>query len=116
MAVAGVSVPQDDNGYDISDYQNIDPMFGSLEDMERLIEEAKKHHIRIMMDLVLNHSSDEHRWFQEAKKAGTTHTMTIMSGGMGKKAIRQMICGPVSEVQPGNGFLKWSNITSISFL
>ena len=61
--------PQDDNGYDISDYQNIDPMFGSLEDMERLIEEAKKHHIRIMMDLVLNHSSDEHRWFQEAKKS-----------------------------------------------
>lgn len=61
--------PQDDNGYDISDYQNIDPIFGSLEDMERLIEEAKKHHIRIMMDLVLNHSSDEHRWFQEAKKS-----------------------------------------------
>lgn len=61
--------PQDDNGYDISDYQDIDPMFGSLEDMERLIEEAKKRHIRIIMDLVLNHSSDEHRWFQEAKKS-----------------------------------------------
>ena len=44
-------------------------MFGSIEDMERLIQEAKKHHIRIIMDLVLNHSSDEHRWFQEARKS-----------------------------------------------
>jgi glucan 1,6-alpha-glucosidase len=60
--------PQDDYGYDISDYQDIDPMFGSLEDMELLITEAKKRNIRIIMDLVLNHSSDEHKWFLEAKK------------------------------------------------
>ena len=61
--------PQDDNGYDISDYQDIDPMFGTLEDMDELIAEAKKRNIRIIMDLVLNHSSDEHPWFQEAKKS-----------------------------------------------
>lgn len=61
--------PQDDNGYDISDYQNIDPMFGTLEDMELLIQEAQKRNIKIIMDLVLNHSSDEHHWFQEAKKS-----------------------------------------------
>lgn len=61
--------PQDDNGYDISDYQDIDPMFGTLEDMEELITEAKKRNIRIIMDLVLNHTSDEHRWFLEAKKS-----------------------------------------------
>ncbi len=61
--------PQDDNGYDISDYRDIDPMFGTLADMEELIQEAQKHHIRIIMDLVLNHSSDEHYWFQEAKKS-----------------------------------------------
>lgn len=61
--------PQDDNGYDISDYQDIDPMFGTLADMERLITEAKKHNIRIIMDLVLNHTSDEHRWFEEARKS-----------------------------------------------
>lgn len=59
--------PQDDNGYDISDYQDIDPMFGTLEDMENLISEAAKRNIRIVMDLVLNHSSDEHPWFVEAK-------------------------------------------------
>ena len=61
--------PQDDNGYDISDYQDIDPMFGTLEDMDGLIREAGKRNIRIIMDLVLNHSSDEHDWFQEAKKS-----------------------------------------------
>ncbi|SEL50755.1 alpha-glucosidase [Paenibacillus sp. OK003] len=61
--------PQDDNGYDISDYQDIDPMFGSLEDMELLIQEAGKLDIRIIMDLVLNHSSDEHPWFKEARKS-----------------------------------------------
>lgn len=61
--------PQDDNGYDISDYQDIDPIFGTLSDMDRLIEEAGKRNIKIIMDLVLNHTSDEHPWFQEAKKS-----------------------------------------------
>lgn len=60
--------PQDDNGYDISDYQDIDPIFGTLSDMDRLIKEADGRGIKIIMDLVLNHSSDEHRWFVEAKK------------------------------------------------
>ena len=61
--------PQADNGYDISDYQDIDPMFGNVDDMEELIAEAKKYNIRIMMDLVLNHTSNKHRWFKEAKKS-----------------------------------------------
>lgn len=61
--------PQNDNGYDISDYQDIDPMFGTLSDMDELIAEAGKRGIRIIMDLVLNHTSDEHRWFEEAKKS-----------------------------------------------
>ena len=60
--------PQDDNGYDISDYQDIDPMFGTMDDMEELIWEAGKRGIKIIMDLVLNHTSDEHRWFLEAVK------------------------------------------------
>lgn len=61
--------PQDDNGYDISDYQDIDPMFGTLDNMEELIQKAKECGIRIIMDLVLNHTSDEHRWFREARKS-----------------------------------------------
>lgn len=61
--------PQNDNGYDISDYQGIDPMFGTMEDMEELIAQAGRRNIRIILDLVLNHTSDEHRWFQEALKS-----------------------------------------------
>ena len=60
--------PQVDNGYDVSDYCAIDPMFGTMEDMEQLIAEAKKRNISIIMDLVLNHCSDQHGWFQEALK------------------------------------------------
>ncbi len=60
--------PQNDNGYDIADYQDIDPVFGTLSDMDELIRQAKARGIRIIMDLVLNHTSNEHRWFEEAKK------------------------------------------------
>ena len=61
--------PQDDNGYDISDYCDVDPVFGTMADMEELIGKAREHGIYIVMDLVLNHSSDEHKWFIEAKKS-----------------------------------------------
>jgi glucan 1,6-alpha-glucosidase len=60
--------PNDDNGYDISDYQAISKEFGDMQDMERLIAEAKKRNIQIIMDLVVNHTSDEHHWFVEAQK------------------------------------------------
>ena len=60
--------PMADNGYDISDYYAIDPVFGTNADMERLIEEARKRNIRIVMDLVVNHCSDQHEWFQKALK------------------------------------------------
>lgn len=60
--------PQKDNGYDISDYCGIDPLFGTMEDMEELIRQAKSRGISIILDLVLNHSSNEHFWFKEALK------------------------------------------------
>lgn len=60
--------PFADQGYDISDYYNIDPSFGTMEDMEELIAEAKKRNMFILMDLVVNHCSDEHEWFQKALK------------------------------------------------
>lgn len=58
--------PFADQGYDISDYYNIDPTFGTLEDMDELIREAKKRDMYILMDLVVNHCSDEHEWFEKA--------------------------------------------------
>lgn len=58
--------PQKDNGYDISDYVDIDPLFGTMADFEKLLTEAKKYQIDIMFDMVLNHVSIEHEWFQKA--------------------------------------------------
>ena len=58
--------PLADQGYDISDYYNIDPRFGTMEEMDELIAKAKEHGIGIVMDLVVNHCSDEHEWFQKA--------------------------------------------------
>ena len=61
--------PNADNGYDISDYYGISPEYGSMEDMKTLIQECENCGIRILMDLVVNHTSDEHSWFVEAKKS-----------------------------------------------
>ncbi len=61
--------PMDDNGYDVSDFYDIDPLYGSLDDFKDLMKEAKKRGIRITMDLVLNHTSDEHPWFIESRKS-----------------------------------------------
>lgn len=93
--------PQDDNGYDISNYQDIDPIFGTLEDMDRLIAEAGKRGIRIILDLVLNHSSDEHRWFIEAKKSRDNpyHDYYIWRDGDGVT--------PPNELKSGFGGSAW---------
>ena len=61
--------PMDDNGYDISDYEDIASIFGDMAAMDELLAEADKHGIKIIMDLVVNHTSDEHAWFVEAKKS-----------------------------------------------
>ena len=61
--------PQDDNGYDISDYRKIYAGFGSNEDMDELIGKAHEHGIKIILDLVVNHTSDEHAWFVESRKS-----------------------------------------------
>ena len=61
--------PGQDNGYDISDYQAINPQFGTMADFEALIRQAKARDIRIIMDLVVNHTSDEHRWFKVSRQS-----------------------------------------------
>ena len=64
--------PNDDNGYDISDYQAIMEEFGTMEDFDEMLSEAHERGIKIVMDLVVNHTSDEHRWFVESRKAEDT--------------------------------------------
>ncbi len=99
--------PQDDNGYDISDYRDIDPMFGTLGDMEQLIAEAGKHNIRIIMDLVLNHSSDEHHWFQEAKKSRENPYHDYYVWRDGKEGV------PPNEMRAAFGGSAWEWVPEI---
>src|SRR5688572_18535273 len=61
--------PMKDFGYDVSDYKAIDPLFGTMEDFEAMVAEAKKHRIQVMIDLVLNHTSEEHPWFRESRSS-----------------------------------------------
>ena len=61
--------PNDDNGYDISDYREIMREFGTMEDFDRLLKEIHKREMRLVLDLVVNHTSDEHPWFEEARKS-----------------------------------------------
>jgi alpha-glucosidase len=63
--------PQVDFGYDVSDYENIDPMYGTLGDFDHMVAEGKKHHVRIIMDFVPNHTSDQHPWFLDSKSSRT---------------------------------------------
>lgn len=79
--------PNKDNGYDISDYCEIHPNYGTLADMDRLIAEAKKRDIRIIMDLVINHTSDRHEWFQKSRRREEPYTDFYIwrKGEKGKK-------------------------------
>jgi oligo-1,6-glucosidase len=66
--------PQDDNGYDISDYQDVDPVFGSLADVDDLLREVHARGMKLVMDLVVNHTSDEHPWFVESRSSPSSPT------------------------------------------
>ena len=98
--------PMADQGYDISDYYNIDPRFGTLEDMDRLIAEGKKRGISIVMDLVVNHCSDEHEWFKKAcedpdGKYGKYFYLRDKKEGELPTNWRSYFGGPVWEDLPG---------------
>jgi oligo-1,6-glucosidase len=98
--------PLADEGYDISDYYDIDPRFGTMEDMEQLIEEAKKRNMYILMDLVVNHCSDEHEWFKKAcedpdGKYGNFFYLRDKKEGELPTNWRSYFGGPVWEDLPG---------------
>lgn len=98
--------PLADEGYDISDYYDVDPRFGTMADMERLIEEAKKRDMYILMDLVVNHCSDEHEWFRKAcedpeGKYGNFFYLRDKKDGELPTNWRSYFGGPVWEDLPG---------------
>ena len=99
--------PFADQGYDISDYYSIDPAFGTMEDMEELIEEAKKRDMYILMDLVVNHCSDEHEWFEKAcadpcGEYGNFFYIEDRKEGQLPCNWRSYFGGPVWEPLPGH--------------
>jgi oligo-1,6-glucosidase len=100
--------PLADQGYDISDYYRIDPRFGTMEDMDELIAEAKKRGIGIVMDLVVNHCSDEHEWFKKAcedpygKYGKFFYIETVKEGEKFPCNWRSYFGGPVWEKLPGH--------------
>ena len=83
--------PQVDFGYDISDYEAIDPQYGTMADFDRLIAEANKRHIRIMLDMVMNHSSDKHPWFLESRSSRNNpkRDWYVWKDGKGETATSQ---------------------------
>ncbi len=96
--------PMDDNGYDISDYKRIAPEYGTMEDLEELVEEAGKRKIKIMLDLVINHTSDEHPWFKEAlRDADSPHheDYIFKKGSRRPNNWRSVFGGSVWEKVPG---------------
>lgn len=99
--------PMADQGYDISDYYNIDPLFGNMADMDELLAEAKKRNIGIVMDLVVNHCSDEHEWFQKAcedpdGKYGKYFYIEEVKDGKLPSNIRSYFGGSCWEPLPGH--------------
>ena len=112
--------PQDDNGYDISDYQDIDPLFGTLEDMDELLAEAHRRGLKVVMDLVVNHTSDEHAWFQASRDKDDPHADWYWwrparpGHEPGTPGASRTGGDPISAVPPGSTIRSAANTTSTS--
>jgi alpha-glucosidase len=80
--------PQVDFGYDISNYEAVDPQYGTLKDFDRLVAEGKKHNVRIILDMVMNHTSDKHQWFIDAASSRTNpkHDWYVWNDGIDANA------------------------------
>ncbi len=106
--------PQVDFGYDISDYENVDPQYGTLADFDKLQAEAKKRNIRIVLDMVLNHTSDKDKWFQESASSRTNSKadwyvwndgIAADTAGVGEFQRRYQHSGPKGQVVPPNNWV-----------
>jgi len=111
--------PNADNGYDIRDYRKVMKEFGTMADFDRMLAGIKKRHMRLIIDLVVNHTSDEHSWFQESRKSRTNHIAITTSGETGSRiptrpmaSIRPTITRLTSVVRHGSGTIRRSSFIS----
>lgn len=106
--------PNDDNGYDISDYRDIMDEFGTMDDFKELLKQTHERGMKLLLDLVVNHSSDEHPWFVESKNQKIIHTGITTSGEM-EKTEKSQITGPLIFTVPhGNTMRRPISITCTS--
>ena len=105
--------PQVDFGYDISDYTGIDPQYGTLADFDRLIAEANKRHIRIIMDMVMNHTSDKHKWFLESRSSRTNpyRDWYVWHDGKGQNSTEPGVPPNNWQSAFGHSAWKWDETT-----
>ena len=108
--------PQVDFGYDIADYTAIDPQYGTMADFDRLMAEAKRHHIRVIMDYVPNHTSDQNAWFKESRSSRTNprRNWYIWNDGIPSTSpnltalqLKNQHDGPAGKVVPPNNWQSW---------
>jgi len=101
--------PQVDFGYDVSDYRAVDPQYGTLKDFDRLVSEAKKRNIKIILDFVVNHTSDQHKWFKESRSSRTNHYRDFYIWRDGRAPNeppnnwRSLFGGPSWKLDPATG-------------
>lgn len=100
--------PQKDNGYDVADYRSVDPVFGTMEDLEVLAEQAGNRGIGLMLDMVFNHTSTEHEWFRRAL-AGEQKYMDYYFSGTGRRIGLLRTGNPNSGARPGSMCLIWGS-------
>lgn len=101
--------PNADNGYDISDYRAIHPDFGTMADFDELLSQMHFRGMRLVMDLVVNHSSDEHRWFQSARQSAESRYHDFTSGAAAVETHLPTTGAHGSAVRPGNMSPRWMN-------
>ena len=105
--------PDVDFGYDVSDYLDVDPKFGGMADFDRLVKEAQKRGIRIVMDLVLNHTSDQHEWFRQSRSArDNAYRDWYIWHDPDEHGSRPITGSLFSAAAAGNGTRKQNSITT----
>ena len=113
--------PHVDFGYDISDYRDIDPQYGTLADFDRLVAEAGKRHIRVIMDMVMNHTSDQHEWFLQSRSSRDNpyRDWYVWHDGKGRNRDKQGRAARTTGNRPsatprGSGMKRRGNTTTTS--
>ena len=103
--------PMDDNGYDISDYEDVDPLFGTLADVDRLIAGLHERGMKLVMDLVVNHSSDEHAWFVESRASKDNPKRDFYIWHPGRDGGPPTTGAPSSPARPGSSMRRPASTT-----